>query len=105
VPPSNHAVTTVLAWWRDPHDVVAVDANEVAAVVRVPIAHLMEPANRFMVRHPSGWTGPAFDIGADLVLWGFTAGIVARLLAACGWDQPWDTTQVRGLPASFDGRV
>lgn len=104
VPPSNHAVTTVLAWWREPHDVVAVDADEVAAVLRVPVAHLMEPANRFMVRHPSGWVGPAFDIGEDLVLWGFTAGVVARLLAAVGWEQPWDTSRIRGLPAGAGSR-
>jgi 8-oxo-dGTP pyrophosphatase MutT (NUDIX family) len=104
LPPSNHAVTTVLAWWRDPHDVVAVDPREVAAVVRVSIAHLMDPEHRFMVRHPSGWMGPAFDIGNGLVLWGFTAGVVARLMAAVGWERPWDQTRVRGLPTGTSGR-
>lgn len=105
VPPSNHAVTTVLAWWREPHDVVAVDPGEVAAVLRVPVARLMEPANRFMVRHPSGWMGPAFDAGQDLVLWGFTAGVVARLLAEVGWERPWDTSRVRGIPTGVGGRL
>lgn len=102
VPPSNHAVTTVLGWWHEPHHVVAVDPGEVAAVLRVPVARLMDPTYRFMVRHPSGWTGPAFDIGAGLVLWGFTAGVVARLLAAVGWERPWDTSRVRGLPTRRD---
>jgi 8-oxo-dGTP pyrophosphatase MutT (NUDIX family) len=105
VPPSNHAVTTILGWWHEPHDVVAVDPGEVAAVLRVPVAQLLDPANRFMVRHPSGWMGPAFDVGEDLVLWGFTAGVVSRLLEAVGWEQPWDTTRVRGLPTGAAGRL
>jgi 8-oxo-dGTP pyrophosphatase MutT (NUDIX family) len=98
VPPSNHAVTTVLAWWHHPHEVTAVDPGEVAAVLRVPVSHLMDPANRFVVRHSSGYEGPAFDIGGDLVLWGFTAGVVARLFAAVGWERPWDTSRVREVP-------
>jgi 8-oxo-dGTP pyrophosphatase MutT (NUDIX family) len=105
LPPSNSAVTTVLAWWREPHDVVAVDPGEVEAVLRVPLDQLMDPAGRFMVRHPSGWVGPAFDLGGDLVLWGFTAGLVARLLAAGGWERPWDTSVIRPLPAVARGRL
>jgi 8-oxo-dGTP pyrophosphatase MutT (NUDIX family) len=103
VPPSNHAVTTVLAWWRQPHDVVAVDAREVASVLRVRVAHLMDPANRFTVRAPSGWRGPAFDLGDGLVLWGFTAGVVARVMAAVGWERPWDESREQGLPAGAAG--
>ena len=34
-----------------------------------------------------------------------TAGLVARLLAASGWERPWDTTVVRGLPTSGRGRL
>lgn len=105
VPPSNHAVTTVLAWWRHPSEVVVVDPAEVASVVRVPVAELMDPARRFTVRHPSGWMGPAFDIGAGLVLWGFTAGVVARLLAAVGWEEPWDESVVRSIPRRSRGRA
>jgi 8-oxo-dGTP pyrophosphatase MutT (NUDIX family) len=41
LPPSNFAVTPVLAWWREPHDVEAVDPNEVHAVYRVPISELV----------------------------------------------------------------
>lgn len=103
VPPSNFAVTTVLAWWRKPSPVAVVDPAEVAAVFRVPLSELLDPERRFMVRHPSGWMGPAFSIDTDavdreLILWGFTAGIVSRMLAYVGWERPWDRSRVRPLP-------
>ncbi len=105
VPPSNHAVTTVLAWWRNPSDVAVVDPAEVASVRRIPLAELIDPARRFTVRHPSGWKGPAFDVGDGLVLWGFTAGLVARLLAAVGWEKPWDESVTRPVPLGSRGRA
>ena len=64
---------------------------EVAAVARVPIAELVDPASRLRVTHPSGWIGPAFEV-RDLLVWGFTAGLLDRLLALGGWERPWDTT-------------
>lgn len=97
VPPSDNRVTPVLAWWREPSTVSAVDDTEVAAVARVPIAALVEPANRFRVRHPSGHIGAAFDVG-ELFVWGFTAGLLDRLLEIAGWALPWDTRNVRDLP-------
>jgi hypothetical protein len=53
-----------------------------------------------MVRHPSGWLGPGFLIGPgrDVVLWGFTAGIIARLFTYLGWAEDWDRARVRDLP-------
>jgi hypothetical protein len=73
----------------------------VHAVYRVPLDELIDPTHRISVRHPSGWLGPAFLIGPDkdVVLWGFTAGIVSRLLDFVGWSQPWDDGRVRDLPA------
>ena len=97
VPPSGNAVTPVLAWWREPSSVHAADAGEVASVARVPLADLTAPANRLVVRHPSGTTGPAFEV-ADMLVWGFTAGVLARLLTLGGWEQPWDTDRVTDLP-------
>lgn len=97
VPPSDNRVTPVLAWWREPSAVSAVDDTEVAAVARVPIAALVEPANRFRVRHPSGHIGAAFDVG-ELFVWGFTAGLLDRLLEIAGWALPWDNRDVRDLP-------
>ncbi|WP_184676420.1 NUDIX hydrolase [Saccharothrix violaceirubra] len=100
VPVSMFVVTPVLAYWHRPAPVVAVDANETAAVARVPLAHLADPANRFRVRHPSGYVGPAFSAPGMLV-WGFTAGLLGRLLSLGGWERPWDPDDVRDLePAS-----
>jgi len=100
LPPSNFAVTPVLGWWREESPVRAVDPAEVHAVYRVPLDHLLDPTHRVSVRHPSGWTGPAFLIGEDrdLILWGFTAGIIARLFDFLGWTKPWDADLVRELP-------
>jgi 8-oxo-dGTP pyrophosphatase MutT (NUDIX family) len=96
LPPSGFVVTPVVAWWRDPHDVGVVDHAEVAAVARVPLAELVDPANRLSVSHPSGWLGPAFDVG-DMRVWGFTAGLTDRLLELGGWAVPWDRARVREL--------
>ena len=90
-------VTPVLAWWRDPSEVSPADVAEVAAVVRVPIADLADPHNRWRLTHPSGIIGPAFDVHG-LLVWGFTAGLLDRLLALAGWERPWDTDRMRPLP-------
>lgn len=97
LPPSGFVVTPVLAAWREPHPVGVVDAGEVAAVARVPIAELVDPANRFTVTHPSGFVGPGFQAGG-LFIWGFTAGLLDRLLRLAGWEQPWD----RSISRPFD---
>ena len=97
VPPSGFAVTPVLAWWREPTEVRPMDTAEVAAVVRVPIAELVDPANRVQVRSPAGYTGPAFEV-RDLLIWGFTAALADRILALGGWERPWDRDRVRDLP-------
>lgn len=100
LPPSNFAVTPVLAWWRQDCPVSVVDPREVHAVYRVPIDELLDPRHRISVRHPSGWMGPAFLIGddKDLILWGFTAGIISRLFDFVGWTRGWDSSQLRDLP-------
>jgi 8-oxo-dGTP pyrophosphatase MutT (NUDIX family) len=100
LPPSNFAVTPVLAWWREETPVRVVDPAEVHAIYRVPVEDLLDPAHRISVRHPSGWKGPAFLIGEDkdLILWGFTAGIIARLFDFLRWTRPWDEAVMRDLP-------
>jgi len=97
LPPSGFLVVPILAWWREPSAVAVADPAEVAAVVRVPLARLVTPANRFRLRHPSGYIGAAFDVGG-LLVWGFTAGLLDRLLDAGGLAQPWDRGDVRDRP-------
>ncbi len=94
--PSDNLVVPVVGWWDDPRETVTGDPFEVAQVVRVPLADLVDPARRFRVRHPSGYTGPAFEV-AGLVVWGFTAGVLDAVLTAAGLARPWDTRDVRDL--------
>jgi 8-oxo-dGTP pyrophosphatase MutT (NUDIX family) len=98
MPLDNFAVTTVLGYWSNPRPLAPVDRGEVEAVFRAPIDELMDPANRFTVVHPSGWRGPAFAVDSTMPLWGFTAGIVARLFAEAGWARPWDDSITKPLP-------
>lgn len=97
LPPSGFVVTPVLGWWRAPSPVGVVDPGEVESVVRVPLAELLDPANRLSVQHPSGFVGPAFAV-RGLLVWGFTAGLMSRLFALCGWERPWDASVTRPLP-------
>jgi 8-oxo-dGTP pyrophosphatase MutT (NUDIX family) len=97
IPPSGFVVNPVLAWWHDPCDVDAVDPREVAAVERIPLVELADPANRVWVRTLSGHVGPGFRV-RELVVWGFTGGLVDRILDLGGWAVPWDTTEVLDRP-------
>lgn len=90
LPPSNFAVTTVLGWWREESPVRVVSPDEVHAVLRVPIAVLLDPAIRVTMVHPMGFRGPGFLLPDGGVLWGFTAGLVSRLFDHVGWTRPWD---------------
>jgi 8-oxo-dGTP pyrophosphatase MutT (NUDIX family) len=94
---SGFQVTPVLGWWRQPVPVRVTDPAEVAGATRVRIAELADPANRLSVRHPSGFTGPAFRASGMLV-WGFTAALLDELLRLGGWERPWDSGNVQDLP-------
>lgn len=100
LPPSNFAVTPILGWWEEPSRVSAVSPDEVHDIHRVAISDLLDPEHRVNVRHPSGWLGPAFLIGPDrdVILWGFTGGIIARLFDFLGWSIEWDESRVQDLP-------
>ena len=87
----------MLGYWTSPRVLHAQSPDEVATVLRTPLDLMLDPDRRFSIMHPSGWTGPAFDIGANVPLWGFTAGIIARLFERLGWEQPWDATRTRPL--------
>jgi 8-oxo-dGTP pyrophosphatase MutT (NUDIX family) len=95
---SEFRVVPVVGWWRRPGAVRAADPGEVAAVARVRISDFADPANRLVIRHPSGHRGPAFRVSGMLV-WGFTAALVSTLLTVGGWEKPWDTGRIEDLPA------
>lgn len=102
LPPSGFVVTPVLAWWREPSPVSVVDPREVASVHRVPLHELVDPANRMQVTHPSGYVGAAFRV-SGLLVWGFTAGLLDRMLRLAGWEQPWDRDRFEELPPEMLG--
>lgn len=86
---SDFRVAPILGWWREPSEVRPTDLEEVAAVSRVPVSDLTEPANRVVVRYGEGsrW-GPGFRVDGMLV-WGFTGAIIDSLLTLGGWELPW----------------
>ncbi|MFC5908228.1 NUDIX hydrolase [Streptacidiphilus monticola] len=96
IPVSDFVVTPVLGWWREPSRVAPGDPAEVAEVFRVPVSALADPAHRVRLRHPSGHLGPAFAVDGHLV-WGFTAGVIDRLLHLCGWERPWPRSRTVDL--------
>lgn len=96
---SRNLVTPVLAWWDRPSAVAAADPAETVDVFRVPVADLVDPANRVtatLTHAGHAYRGPAFDADGVLV-WGFTAYVLDRLLDALGWAVPWD--EARTVPA------
>ncbi len=96
---TDFLVTPVIGWWRDQSRVHAVDAAETAAVHVIPVDDLLDPAYRGRVKHPSGYTGPAFRIG-DVLVWGFTALVLSGLFRELGWERAWDPEQYFELPAA-----
>jgi 8-oxo-dGTP pyrophosphatase MutT (NUDIX family) len=93
---SDFRVTPVVGWWHSPVPVAPGDPAEIAAVLRVPIAELANPANRMTIQYPGGQRGFAFKV-AGLIIWGFTALLLDRVLALGGWEQPWNSGQLTTL--------
>ncbi|GAA4814754.1 CoA pyrophosphatase [Nocardioides caeni] len=100
LPPSNYAVTPVLGWWRDPSPIRVASPDEVHEIHRVDLRELIDPEHRISVRHPGGWNGPGFLIGddKDVILWGFTGGILTRFLDFLGWLPAVEDPPVHDLP-------
>lgn len=100
VPPSGFDVSPVIGYWTDPSDVGVVDLGETARVVRVNMRELLSPENRFQVRRSvlgaRAYQGPAFLVD-DLLVWGFTGGLIAAISEVSGWDVEWDKSDVRPL--------
>ena len=98
IPVSGYDVTPVLGWWRQPapSTLWAKDPREVERVVQPEVRWLTEPAHRFQVHHPSGFVGPAWDV-EGLLVWGFTAGVLDRVLDLAGVAPDWPDPPVREL--------
>lgn len=97
---SGFDVTTVVGWWVTPHEVYARDPAEVEAVHHLLVDDLVDPDNRRVALHPSGYRGPAFVVG-DLFIWGLTAHMIAGILDLAGWARPWDRTRRADIPSRF----
>lgn len=89
VPVSEFEVTPVLGHWHSPHEIYPKDLAEVERVERIAIAELVNPANRVSVRHISGFVGPGFNV-RDFTIWGFTGGVLDRLLSLYDFALPWN---------------
>ncbi|WP_442945890.1 NUDIX hydrolase [Nonomuraea sp. LPB2021202275-12-8] len=94
---SDNRVTPVVGWWHTPSAVHAASPTEVESVERVPVAELVDPGNRIVLRHPSGFAGPAFRVRGMLV-WGFTAMVLDVVLRAGELELPWDRGRVEEIP-------
>jgi 8-oxo-dGTP pyrophosphatase MutT (NUDIX family) len=97
---SGFDVTAVVAWWQRRSPVGPADAREVASVWMVPVGDLVDPDHRAQVRHPSGYTGPAFDVAGHLI-WGLTAHLLNGVLDLAGWQRPWDRTRIVEIPTRY----
>jgi len=93
---SDFRVTPVLGWWHTPVPVAPGDPGEIAAALRIPLADLVSPANRMLIRYPGGQAGYAFR-ASGLIVWGFTAMLLDRILALGGWEEPWDSRRLTSL--------
>lgn len=100
VPHSGYRVTPVIAHWREPSPVAPVDPGETAAVARVPISWLTDPANRLRVAIGDRRATPAFLVPGMLV-WGFTGGLLSGLLDLGGWSRGWNRGDVRELDEAW----
>lgn len=100
--PAQFVVAPVLGWWAQPSPIGVRDPAEVHDVLSVPVSHLIDPASRFSVTHPSGYVGPGFDLD-HLLLWGFTAGLISSVLELGGLSRPWDPEITRELPERYLG--
>lgn len=106
IPVSSYSVSPVLAYWPKPapSTLGVVDPREAARVMYTPVGQLLDPVSRFVLNYPSGQKGPAFWLD-DLVIWGYTAGLLDTVFRLSGWEQEWDMTDVRDLGSVLNGKT
>lgn len=89
IPVSDFVVSPILGFFEPTTPVGVQDPSEVARVEQVAIDALSDPGNRWTVVHPSGYRGPGFAVH-DMLVWGFTAGVIDAVLDKSGWARPWN---------------
>lgn len=92
VPVSGYVVTPVLGWTDSPEAVAEVAPGEVLHTLRVPVAHLLDPAFRATVTI-AGHRSAGFQLATGWV-WGFTGNLLDHLFTALGWTRPWQRERV-----------
>ena len=89
VPPSNFSVTPVIGWSPEAATVAVKSTDEVHAIHKATIADLCDPRWRIRVHSPRapGFVMPGFLVGQDhdVILWGFTGGVIHRYFSYLGW--------------------
>lgn len=85
---SRRRVRPVIAYAENPGDVYPASPEETDDVFFVPVADLVNPANRLTAGWKL-WAGPAFWAGCYLI-WGFTGVLLSVVLEAGGWARDWD---------------
>ena len=102
IPPSGFDVTPVLGYWEQPTTVGhSGRGRRSGRVARVPLRTLLDPDNRFQVRHPPRVPGPGVPRRRHAGPGGFTAGILAALFTVSGWEIPWNYEDVRDLDTAL----
>jgi len=79
---TGFAVTPVISYWHEPHEVSVKQPSEVAEVFSVPIATMLQPTNQVWAIK-NNYKGPAFLID-DRLIWGFTGTLLTQLLSSAG---------------------
>jgi hypothetical protein len=46
----------------------------------------------------NGSFGPGFTV-ESMLIWGFTGGLISRLMDIAGWATAWDESKIMELPA------
>ncbi|GAB2607746.1 NUDIX hydrolase [Pseudactinotalea suaedae] len=95
VPISGFVVHPVLGWTDAPDEVSDITPGEVLHTLRVPVAHLLDPAHRATVTI-AGNRSAGFELASGWV-WGFTGNLLDHLFTELGWTRPWPRERVHAM--------
>ncbi len=99
IPRSNYCIYPFVAY-RPASPVFCADPIEVAEVLEVPLALLLDPS----IRHIEYWSAPDFDSPRRIpffnihgqVVWGATAMILSELVSVLDKEIEWKSSQEEG---------